>query len=301
MFYASVAFSQLPDNSEWDLDSLQYNPDEFTSDFDMDVSAGWFPRLYSDSKFLWNVYFNTGDVWSDAQFKKQNELGNAVNQWEAYFDMTVEERLIRKKYSKDTDAAILTTGFSEFGAAVIYPFFNVAYLNMNSAFYWQTDYLADVYKTKQYRTNDNQIKNFKEANIIEQYEYGIDYSLNLNVPVYGGSMNVGVHLASFYYMTAGVGGKYVIHSETLQYLQIASEKDKISFANGWDTLHVMEGRTIESVEYLKYHINLGIGLNIIADTVNAGFEILYSFPVNDVLKDVYWRQHIGKLSIYLGI
>ena len=300
MFCASVAFSQPREEEEWNLDSLQYNPEEFESDFELDISTGWFPRLYSEDIFLWNVYFNTGNLWSDALIKNHLELGKAVNQWEAYFDLTYEERSMREKYSKDLNDNKPYTGFSEFGLGVIFPFLNAVYLNANAAFYWQTDILADVYKTKEYRTNDNQIKNFKEANIIELYEHGLDYSLDMKIPIYGASAFMSQHIASFYYITAGIGGKYLFNSEAMQYLQIATEKDKISFANGYDTLVVMQNRTLNAVEYSKYNINLGVGMITIADTFNIGFDVLYSFPVVDALKDAYWRQHIGKLSIYIG-
>lgn len=300
MFCVSVAYSQPPKYDEWDLDSLNYNQEDFTSDFDMPISSGWFPRILSDNILLWNVYFNSGDVWSDAFIVNHREFGKAVNNWEAYFDMSYEERSLREKYSKDINYDFPSSGFSEFGGSALFPFLSAVYLNANAAIFWQTDILADVYKTKNYRTNDNKIKNYKEANIIELYEYGLDYSLNIKVPIYGASMYMNQHIASFYYLSAGVGGKYLFNSKASQYLQIATEKDKLYFANGYDTLVVMENRTLQAVEYSKYNINLGVGVNIISNTINAGFEILYSFPATDVLKDVYWRQHIGKLSIYIG-
>ncbi len=300
LFAYTGVYCQSNEEEEWNLDSLEYNPDDFQQDYIFQGSSGFFPLIYDDNTFYYNLYYISGDIYDHSNITQTQQFGQAYNSWIGNFDIAKDSRKIKIKYSLNNEDKYPITDYNEAGIGITLPTFSIFYLKLNTSISWSTSLIADVYEAKQYRKFDNSISNFKEANFINLDELNLGYSANIIIPIYGATVNIGTYLGSFYYLSGGLSGIYNIKSEATQYLQILDNKSNLRYANGTDTLRIFFKDKLDDYNKIRQFIDIGTGLMINAFSYYINFGLNASLPINSLLNNEEWKQLIIKIGLEIG-
>lgn len=299
LLVATNSYSQS-DDKEWDLDSLKYDPNDFKQDVYTDMSSGFFPRILDNNGYYWNIYYNHGYILSIANIKQQSEFGQSIDAWRGNFALTNDEREIKKQYSLDSEDEYPETSFNEFGVGILFPILNAVYIKSNLSINWHTSIIADTYNNREYLSYDNKLIPIKESNIIELYGLDLTYSLETKLPIYGASIETEPQIISFYYLSLGLSGSLSIQSKANQYLQINNPKNNLRYNNGIDTVRIIDDRKLNSFDDNRFRSEIGIGIFTNVSEYYFDFLLTWSLPLNSILKDEKWMQHIFKLSVGIG-
>ncbi len=296
---------EFPQDSIFDLNSLEYNDSVLVPDYTVEISYGWFPRItysYSYLSFelavlINNTYDVADKIISTSLIESRNPLSND-------FNLNDSDREIKKIKSKENEYSFPETDYSRYMFGFGFNPFSFLIVEFKTGFSLSTGIIASTDETKSYLNYSGEKVNFKEANIVELNDYAISNSIEFNIPFYGASFAQGSKaknlfngFSSFYYLIAGFATDYSYCSSANQYSQIANAKDGIRYKNGLDTIHLQTDKALNGLNRFRHYISAGIGMDFNLMIVGISWELKWKYPLTSILKDAEWEQHF----IYMNL
>ncbi len=299
-------------DSVWNLYDL--NPDTLTlsQDFKFSESHGWFPDRFDNSYHI-GINFFLGDNNDVANKIRSGSFSPTKNPFSGSIPISKDQRKITKPgdrsfysasdYSgdipSDSDAEFPRTtywgGGFDFLMNLNLPFS----LRFHTQFIVSDGLLFTEDKSKSF-LNKGKKKGFNEIGVIYLEEMYVNTGVGLQLPVYGGFMDITDHqIASYYYIFSSVNLDYAVFSEATQYMQIADAKNELRYNNMQDTLRLQSGDSFDNINRFRPRLDFGFGWNMIVSSVGMGVELFGSIPLDSVLDDVYWRQYRYGVNIYI--
>lgn len=175
-------------------------------------------------------------------------------------------------------------------------------LRASTAIAWNTGMLYSEDNTKSYLHYNNRPERFLEIGNILLEETVLEFAGGVNIPIYGAYVSQPVDFSSTYSLYIGANLNELLSSNTTQYLQIGTPKNKIRYENGLDTLHLLT--EIELPTLVKSRLYIEVGISTGFEAIGYGFlmELKYMIPTQSILIDNYWRQSQVRLNsvFYFG-
>lgn len=295
-------YPHADDDSTW-YDKLP-NPDtiDWRSSLFKHYSSGWFPQPYSARMtavlFTTNIY-----EWDRTSSFRSSSFHPTRASFSSSDPFDGNQTSIKKPNSSDdADDEFPGGGFGSIGAlyAINVPALGV--LRGAITYDRSRTRLYSVDTSRSFLALNGSPQAFREVNVLFLNQHFLTGHLGLQIPVYGIFFETeAATISSYYYVYAGVqvGGRTV--SEATQYVQIADAKDRIRYANGQDTVTVMNKALLPTSNLLRTYADVAIGWR-------AGFRGIFSFfieaysslPINTVLSDADWKQYRFGIRTVIG-
>ncbi len=309
-FSVGTYADDFPQDSIFDLNSLEYNDSISVPDYNVEYSSGWFPRLtqkYSYISFELSSFF--GNTWDIANNIKSTAFVDTRNPFSHDFKLNESDREIKKENSSENESDYPQTNYFRYIFGYGFNPTNFVIVNFKTGFNLSYGLIASTDESKSYLDYFGNKVNFKEANIIEISEYSISNIIELNIPFYGAMIsqisktkNISEGLGSFYYLIAGINADYTYCSSANQYSQIANIKDELRYINGIDTIHLQTDKVLNGLNRMRYFLSTGIGMDFNFFKAGLAMEIKWKYPLTSILKDTDWKQHFIYLNfMFYGI
>jgi hypothetical protein len=284
-------------DSVWNLDDLKVEDYDFTPDFQVEFSKGWFPSPLVNSWGI-GIMYESGDLFDVADNIRSNSFHPTLNAFKSGNDFTSDELKIKKANSKDFEDDYPLDSYYALG---IYSVLSTKYLTFTGTLaYARTfDIISSIDESRSYLGLGGIKKKFKETSFINLSEYSLRTGVGINIPVYGAFLKEMTYIGSYYYLSAAINADIAWSSSADQYFQIMNEKDILRYKNGSDTVQVMNDAVLSNLNRTKLSIEIGIGQTIITNFVGLNYEIKYTYPLTSIVNDADWKRHYLSISVKL--
>ena len=300
LFSFSVIFvnaqNEIPQDTTINLEELNTDEFEFSPDFELKASYGWFP-VPVDNYFNFSFEYSGGDISDLASNIRPSGFVKTKFPYSGNNPLSDDDREIMESNKNiETDDDYPETDYLSVGFHVLLNTKFPLILRIHSFLSFNEGMLFSLDETKSFLNYNGFKSNFKEAGIIYQDEIMLNTGINFLIPFYGAFANIEIPLCSYYYISVGINFGYPISSETTQYSQIANFKDYIRYKNGQDTVNLITEKTLSDLNYSRYYANFGLGFEFDVSGIGLGMEFYVHAPLNSVVKDALWKQWIYGLK-----
>ncbi len=301
--------STWADDSTSDNDSawkaLGLDPEGFKYDDDVfgHVSTGWFPQPF----FSWSLTYSTDAFYSDTYDRAMNLRSSSLQPtafpftWCDPYEDSDERKIMKPNSDKEEDDGHPSTSYNEHMLTFILQPPIPLMLRLGAGFHWTEGLLYSNDTTRAYLSLAGVKRNFREEGVVYLKEVLLSGYAGLQIPVYGGFIDMeALRLGSYYYLFGGLGASWAFSSKATQYVQIANVKDDLRYSNGTDTVTLIDKAKLPGLNTIRTSIELGVGWNLAFDSFALGFELFGSIPQTSVLKDADWKQYVVGARFSIG-
>jgi hypothetical protein len=303
ILFFGLSFAALAQNEgrEQQLDSLwnleDLNPDDFdfTEDFPMTYSKGWFPRPLKTT-FGIGLSYGVGSTHVAASKMRSKSFVPTYNGFQGGYGFKKDQEKIKKKGSEDFEdyppgQAVLDLGLTGF--------FSSKYLMFEAqAKYSRTHgILSSIDDTRSFLNLAGHKQKFLEGAVVHIADHNIRLSFGLTLPFYGAFILD--NFSSYYYIQAGVAFEIPVSSSATQYFQVLDTKDDLRYGNGTDTVRVMHDVKLSTLTDVRKSFEIALGGITDLNVIGLEYSFRYSFMFNSMLTDVIWKQH--QFRMHIGI
>ncbi|MDW8075293.1 MAG: hypothetical protein RMK00_05925 [Bacteroidota bacterium] len=289
----SIAGAQthgVPEDSIVGRDFLQY------------VSTGWFPIPYTATGYYVGSTIN---IYQHSSAQNLRTAGTVpiVGTWSAANPFRRGENDIKKSWSNDdADDDFPPLGYSV--PLILRVQQNIPFLRciirLDAMYEMSRDRLFSLDTSRQYLSLSGQPTRFREVSVLFNNEHFLGARLGVTIPVYGAfvtsepirldtlrSLSID-RLASFYYFGASIHGAVLVLSEATQYVQIADAKSSLRYANGQDTVTLMQKARLSTAQPLRLYADVAAGWQATFGVFSFAVEAYVALPLRSVLTDARW-------------
>lgn len=296
-----LSFAQEND-SLWNFDDLEPIIEEPIT---TETGKGFFPGLPSKSKSF-GFTLNATSIFTFAENLRSDNFANPSY----FFGVNEPDDFTQRfeqsdRWSENTNSNNLSRNGIVLGVDFINNFSLPFYFDLGIYFEFRSDYLLSNLGEKPFLINESEIEYFEEYSVIDLWEYSIFGSVGVKIPIYGGFIKINQKdvisqsVGSFYFLDLSFVPEIVLRSRADQYNIITTQKDRIRYQSGHDTLNFAEAEQIPGVNLRRNYLQIGFSsLNYFS---NFGFEygLNYRFPLSGVLENTDWNQHILSITVKL--
>ncbi|GIV53541.1 MAG: hypothetical protein KatS3mg039_0059 [Candidatus Kapaibacterium sp.] len=299
------SWAQQPRLSE---DSLVGN------DFLHFLSVGWFPTPYSA------VGYSAGSTLNLYQHSSADGITTAgtrpiTGTWSTTSPFRSGEDDIKKPWSDDdADDDFPSLGYSAPITARVQwnvPLFPCI-LRADLLYEISRERLFSLDTSRRYLSLSGTPMPFREVSVLFNNEHFLAARLGLTIPIYGvflaseqlrldttGRFSID-HLSSFYYVGGSIQSSLLILSEATQYVQIADAKSSLRYANGQDTVTLLNKARLSTAAPVRWYAEVCGGWQATLSVFSFCIEAYASFPLGSVLTDAQWRLYRYGVRILFG-
>ncbi len=280
------------EDSVLNLEDLNPYDYVFKPDYKIDASYGWFPKPTINFYNL-ALDFQTGDIYDIAHDIRPSGFVTTNSSFTGSNLISRNERkIMRKNENNETDDDYPATSYESYGLNFRFTPYIPLIFRIHAILSINDGMLFSVDESRSFLNLSGSKQNFKEAGIAYISEITLNSGINLIIPVYGAFANIEVPLQSYYYLSLGVSGAYVVSSDLTQYSQIADAKESLRYSNGQDTINLMKRERLSDLNKFRYYADVGIGWELDIYKIGIGLEAYVSLPMNSVVTDEQWKQYI---------
>lgn len=282
-------------DSLWNLEDLNPDDFDFTEDFPMTYSKGWFPRPLKTT-FGLGLSYAGGSVYDAASKIRSNSFVQTYNGFQGGYGFKSEQEQIKKQNSDDFEDEYPAQDLWDLGFT---GFFSSKYLMLEAkANYCRShSILSSIDDTRSFLNLAGYKQKFNEGAVVHLADHNIRLSLGLTIPIWGAFVFESFSISSYYYIQAGIAWEYPLSSSATQYFQILDAKDDLRYGNGSDTVRVMHDVKLKSLSDVRQSFEIAIGNITDFNVIGLEYSIRYSYMLNSVLTDAVWKQHHLKLNL----
>lgn len=300
----TFCYTQKLQDTIYDLNDLpEFSEELLEEDFEYESNIGWFPVPNA-------TYFSYG-IGASLPFFMYETEGNIVSRsfnnpvsYTGAFQLSDKEREVTKKYSKDDEDDYPEKSLEEFSIITKLAIKNFTTLRFDVSFHILDGLIMSdpVYKNF-YSLKNREYRKAKEVSVIKNTDYGLNFKLAAQIPIWGANMSTGHYEESYYYLLLGYSYSRILYSKNKQFFQLGNNNGELRYRNGKDTIGINTSKTLSTLNYNRHYLEFGIGadMNVVVAGSHLGFsmELDYSFALSSVIKDDMWRQQMLRLQIQL--
>ncbi len=288
-------------DSLWNLEDLNPQDYDFTEDFPMTYSKGWFPRPLKTTFGI--GLSNGGGSPHDAASKiRSKSFMPTYNGFQGGYGFKDEQEEIKKQGSEDFEDDYPEPTLWDLGLT---GFFSSKYLmfEVQAKYSGTNGILSSIDNTRSFLNLAGHKQKFLEGAVVHIEDHNIRLSLGLTLPIYGAFVLESYSMSSYYYIQFGVVFEIPIESRATQYFQILDTKDDLRYGNGTDTVRVMDNVKLNTLTDVRKSFEIAIGNITDFNIIGIDYSLRYSFMFNSMLTDAVWKQHQFRLNmgIYYNI
>ncbi|MBE2188398.1 MAG: hypothetical protein KGZ71_12125 [Desulfobulbaceae bacterium] len=288
-------------DSLWNLEDLNPDDYDFTEDFPMTYSKGWFPRPLKTT-FGIGLSYAGGSTHDAATKMRSNSFVPTYNGFQGGYGFKTDQQEIKKQGSEDFEDEYPEPTLWDLGLT---GFFSSKYLILEAqANYSRTHgILSSIDDTRSFLNLAGHKQKFLEGAVVHIADHNIRLSLGLTIPIYGAFVFESFSISSYYYIQGGVVFEFPVSSKATQYFQILDVKDDLRYGNGTDTVRVMHDVKLKTLTDVRKSFEIAIGGITDFNIIGLEYSLRYSFMFNSMLTDAVWKQHQIRLNfgIYYNI
>jgi hypothetical protein len=323
----SLSLDSLEKLDNLDVERFRLSQDEFISYY----SHGWFPTPFPASA-LSLITSGISFRIDDANGIRPPGTARMLNSFSPRnpFDETEQRRVLRPNRKGNRDADYEDSYPQDDGAPSLLGLrysLNLpipAILRVGASYNWCRSLLYADDRTKQYLGNDGEPVDFQEVSVLQRDETSLTGMFGVTIPIYGAFLKPveDAAVASYYYVYLGASADYVLTSRITQYVQIANAKEDLRYANGLDTMRLVDGVHLPGTVQWRPNVEVAFGAgwsfgaNIPRVTIGgASFgggqfgmeftaELFGSFPTTGIFADgtggTLWRPYLVGVRTAIG-
>ncbi len=275
------------------------------SDFLHYLSVGWFPTPYSATGYYAGTTINFYQHSSASGITTAGTRPIAGT-WGAESPFRGDDDEIKKPWSDDdADDDFPSLGYSVPLTARIQravPFLHCI-LRAEAMYEISHDRLFSLDTSRKYLSLSGVPVPFREVSVLFNNEHFLGARLGVMIPLYGvfvaseplrldttGRISID-YLSSFYYVGATVQSSVLILSEATQYVQIADAKSALRYANGQDTVTLLNKARLATAAPVRWYADIFAGWQATFSIFSFSIEAYASFPLRSVLTDAPWMLY----------
>lgn len=286
--------------------SLSTESDTLTGgDFLKDIvkfkSSGWFPQCYEGKGYSLSIV--GFDVWDEAKGIRSSGFVSTTSAFSSGGRPTTsEETILQPNSSKESEDGVLETDFSSYRIRLLqkvawFPTLVKLEIGINST----TSKLFSIDESRSFLDISGTKRDLKEAHTLVLEEHALVFGAGMQLPLYGGFLNIeGVTTGSYYFTGVQLTGSVVPFSSATQYAQILNPKEEVRYANGTDTIRVSDDVALSTLNRFRLSLELSLGWTFQVSGFMMCFEPYVGVPIISVLSDARWRQWTGGLTFTIG-
>lgn len=292
------------------------NPDDSVAgnDFLRYVSTGWFPRPYAAIGYYLGSSLN---IYEHSSATNLHTAGTVpINgRWSSHNPFRRHEEDIKKPWSNDNaDDDFPTLGYSS--PIMLRAQWNIPFLHciarLEAMYEIARERLYSLDQSRQYLSLRGRPEPFREVSVLFNNEHFLGMRVGTIVPLYGGFVaseplqldTLGTftidHLSSFYYVGASIHGSVLIISQATQYVQIADAKSSLRYANGQDTVTLMQKARLSTANPMRWYVDICAGWQATFSVFSFAVEAYAAFPLTSVLNDARWLLYRYGIRTVIG-
>lgn len=303
VFYIIIflLISYFAESQEQELDSLwnleELNPEDFdfSPDFAITFSKGWFPRPLKTTMGI-GIFYSGGSLYDVANRLRSISFIPTYNGFQGDYGFKKDQEKIKKKNSKDDEDDFPEASIWDLGISTI---FSSKYLLLEGKAYYSRSHgiLSSIDDTRSFLNLAGKKQKFLEGAVVHLAEHNIGLSVNTIIPIWGAFVFEQNSMSSYYYLKAGITWEFPIASEATQYFQILDVKDDLRYRSGADTVRVMFEEKLKTINSGRKRFEIGVGTILDVHVLVFDMHLSYSYMLDAVLKDAVWKQHHLKLTL----
>ncbi len=292
----SEAVSQEQEiDSLWNLEELNPEDFDFSPDFTMNYSKGWFPRPLKTTMGI-GIFYSGGSLYDIAYRLRSSSFVPTYNAFQGGFGFSTDQEIIKKKNTSEDEDDFPQASIWNLGISTI---FSSKYLLLEGRAYYSRSHgiLSSIDDTRSFLNLSGKKQKFLEGAVVHIAEHNIGLSLNTIIPVWGAFIFEQNSMSAYYYLKAGITWEFPLTSGATQYFQILDVKDDLRYRSGADTVRVMFEEKLRTINSVRQRFEFAIGTILDVSVLVFDMNFAYSCMLNSVIEDAVWKQHHLKFTI----
>lgn len=278
-------------------------------EFEAETGSGWFPGTFNKSSFF-GLNFTGNSIYVSGEPIKSSSFVNPSFQFvqESFNDRN--QRRLSEKFERESNSELVDferTGL-QVGIDYVFSFYLPFFIETGLFYEFREDYIRADLGTSPFLSQNNNIENFQEFSVVHLNEDYLGFHIGIKLPIYGAYISSSFdgdpdlsRGSSYYFLDLKYSSNYVFDSDLDQFNMMTTAKNSIRYANGYDSLHLQTDVRAENLIDYRHALQFGIGFLSLNSLLGFEASINYRMPLNGILEDSSWRQHMIGFStkIYL--
>lgn len=283
----------------WNFDDLEPIT---TEPIQAETGKGFFPGLPTKTSFfgaelISSFNYTEGRNLSTPNFANSTYTYNAdrPNDFADIFDR--RGRWNNDEEDHNLDRVSLIINFN-----LIYNFTLPFFFEAGTNFEYREDFLVSDLGERPYLSSPGEVSYFNEYSVIDLTEVSVSGRFGIKLPIYGGFIKMdngeisSQSSGSFYLLNLHYVPEYVFISRANQYNIMTSQKNRLRYASGYDTLRVSHRRILPGTNSFRNNIQIGLSSMSYFLIMGIEFGISYRFPLTAIVEDINWKNHLFQIS-----